>query len=47
MVHFIVVEGDSIRPLCGEWSGSPSWTRVIVAVTCPRCRKLLEQPACV
>jgi rubredoxin len=42
VVHFIVIDGDEIRPLCGSWAGSPNWSRLPAAVTCPRCRELLE-----
>lgn len=42
VVHYIVVEANDIRPLCGDWAHSPSWSRVRAAVTCPRCLALLE-----
>jgi hypothetical protein len=45
LVHFIVVEGDSVRPLCGEWARSPSWTKNPDVVTCPHCRALLARLA--
>lgn len=44
IVHFIVIEGDDVRPLCGDWAGSPNWTKAAAAVTCPRCRERLERP---
>jgi hypothetical protein len=45
LVHFAMIEGDTVRPLCGDWSGFLNWTRVNAAVTCPRCRELLERAA--
>lgn len=45
VVHFVVVEGEDIRPLCGDWAGSPNWSKIVAAVTCQRCRALLERPA--
>jgi hypothetical protein len=42
MIHFgIDVEGE-IRPLCGEWHGSRSWSRAPGAVTCPDCLERLR-----
>lgn len=45
VVHFILIEGDTVQPLCGDWAGSPSWSKIRGAVTCPRCLELLERPA--
>jgi hypothetical protein len=44
VVHYVVmvvVDGNEVRPLCGDWAGSRSWTKIVTAVTCPRCRELL------
>lgn len=41
VVHYAVIEDSEFRPLCGNWAGSPSWTRAPAAVTCRHCRELL------
>jgi hypothetical protein len=40
-MHYVVIESQEVRPLCGDWAGSTNWTLVPGAVTCPRCRELL------
>jgi hypothetical protein len=41
-VHFAVFVDHNVRPLCGDWRGSTSWTAVPRAVTCPHCFELLR-----
>jgi hypothetical protein len=42
IVHFAVIDGAEVRPLCGDWAGSRSWSTLLIAVTCPRCLALLK-----
>ncbi len=37
MVHFMIEVNGVVRPLCGDWGGSPSWTTVRTAVSCHAC----------
>lgn len=37
MVHLGVETEGEIRPLCGDWNGTPNWTKVPEAVSCPGC----------
>ncbi len=43
MVHYGVETDAGIGPLCGDWAGAPSWTKVAAAVSCPRCRALMAR----
>ncbi len=40
-VHFATESNEEVRPLCGEWGGVTSWTKIASAVFCLRCRALL------
>jgi hypothetical protein len=41
VVHFAIEVNGAVRPLCGDWAGDPSWTRIRAAVSCPRCLERL------
>jgi hypothetical protein len=42
-VHFVIIEGGSVRPLCGHWDNSPNWTKERAVVSCPACMARLAE----
>lgn len=44
-MHFAIEGTGGIRPLCGDWAGAPSWTKLVAAVSCPKCRALMARIA--